>query len=579
MFEDPQSSDEEFPVPDADACSGKELVKLFQQEISPSSEIAASLKRTCGLHIAQSCEYDTLAVGLSRKELQLYRVRESGELALENGSLGRYESAIRGVRFFNGDPNSLFCCTEDGDIHLYDIRTGSEVHHFEETSEGAKKTISSCDINQSDRVLCASSEVQKNGDSFLLFFDVRERNYLGCYWECHSDDITHVRFHPTNPDLFASASVDGLINVFDISKLTEDDAMQYCFNIETAIDAINWHSDPTGRDLVSCVTTTNDLHLYDVESQDSVALFNREQITHSMRRTSSIDCNVVGTHNYGNGSFFVLAGSNFNKGKECLRTLRYDNKCLLPDRSFNGNKQIVRASVYNDKDQYLIATGECGLITLWKCRMDGTEQTSTINSASKNLKQKLHGNVSAMGSKVSIITNEQLAEYAELTYLSKAEIIFILQKFLLLDGGRQFSLTKRFPEQDVVNLFPQLKHNPFRDRLLHVFSSENDDRFSFEDLLDLFSVLSEKCPLAVKATWAFQIYDFDNDKLITKEDILELCDRITKHDRLEQTEKMTIADLLLKEMDLQNNGNIGEFEFIHALSKMPEFRQTFSCRV
>ncbi|XP_049299775.1 WD repeat-containing protein 89 [Anopheles funestus] len=390
MFDDPQSSDEESPVPDANSCSAKELIKLFQQEISPGSEIAASLKRTCGLHIAQSCEYDTLAVGLSRKELQLYRIRESGELALENGSLGRYESAIRGVRFFNGDPNSLVCCTEAGDIYLYDVRSGSEVHHFEDTSEGIKKSVSSCDINQNDRVLCASSEVQKNGDSFLLFFDVRERKYLGCYWECHSDDITHVRFHPTSPDLFASASVDGLINVFNISKLTEDDAMQYCFNIETAIDAINWHTDPTGRDLVSCVTTTNDLHLYDVESQDSVALFNREQITHAMRRTSAIDCNVVGTHNYGNGSFFVLAGSNFNKGNDCLRTLRYDNKCLLPDRSFNGNKQIVRASVYNEKDQYLIATGECGLITLWKCRMDGSEHTSIINSASKTLKQKLH---------------------------------------------------------------------------------------------------------------------------------------------------------------------------------------------
>uniref|UniRef100_A0A182Y0Z4 EF-hand domain-containing protein n=1 Tax=Anopheles stephensi TaxID=30069 RepID=A0A182Y0Z4_ANOST len=493
IFEDPQSSDEECPVPDADSCTGKELTKLFQQELSPASEIATSLKRTCGLHLSQSCQYDTLAVGLSRKELQLYRVRES------------------------------------------------------DTSEGLKKTISSCDINHNDRVLCASSEIQKNGDSFLLFFDVRQRSYLGCYWECHSDDITHVRFHPTNPDLFASASVDGLINVFDISKTTEDDAMQYCYNVETAVDSINWHADPTGRDLISCVTTTNDLHLYDVESQDSVALFDREHITKAMRRTSAIDCNVVGTHNNGSGSFFVLAGSNFNKGKDCLRTLRYDNKCLLPDRSFTNSKQIVRASVYNEK-----------VFLFW-----GGESTFSLT----------------MGAKTSIITNEQLAEYAELTYLSKSEIIFILQKFLLLDGGHQFSLTKRFPEQDVVNLFPQLKHNPFRDRLLHVFSSKNDDRFSFEDMLDLFSVLSEKCPLAVKATWAFQMYDFDNDNLITKEDILELCDRITKHDRLGHDEKMSIAELLLKEIDLQNNGNIGEFEFIHAMSKMPEFRQTFSCRV
>ncbi|XP_058120755.1 calcium and integrin-binding family member 2-like [Anopheles ziemanni] len=184
-----------------------------------------------------------------------------------------------------------------------------------------------------------------------------------------------------------------------------------------------------------------------------------------------------------------------------------------------------------------------------------------------------------MGSKTSIITNEQLEEYVELTYLNKSEIIYILQKCLALDGARDFSFTKRFPEPDVVDLFPQLKHNPFRDRLLYVFSSENDDRFSFEDLLDLFSVLSDKCPLAVKATWAFQLYDFDNDNLITKEDILMLCDRLTKHESLEDNEKQNIADLLLKEIDLQNNGNIAEIEFVHAMSKMPEFHQTFSCRI
>ncbi|XP_052871805.1 WD repeat-containing protein 89, partial [Anopheles cruzii] len=386
---DLQSSDEESPVPDSDTCSGKELSELFNINAAPCADVAASLKRTCGLHLSQSYDSTKLAVGLSRKTLQLYDVRENGEIHLANGTLGQFESGIRGVRFFNGDPHSLLCCTESGDVFLYDVRTGTgPVHRFEDTSEGGKKTMTCCDINQNDRVLCASSEVQKNGDTFLLFFDVRQRKYLRCYWECHSDDITNVRFHPTNPDLVASGSVDGLVNVFNISHPTEDDALKYCFNVETAINSIAWHADPTGgRDVIACVTTTNDLHLYDVESQDCVAMFDRGSITQAMRRTSSIDCNVVGTHNYGNGSFFVLAGSNYNKGTDCLRTLRYDNKTLLPDRSFGGNKQIVRASVYNEKERYLIVTGECGLLTLWKC---DEEPEAAVTSASKGFKQKLH---------------------------------------------------------------------------------------------------------------------------------------------------------------------------------------------
>uniref|UniRef100_A0A1I8JSQ1 Uncharacterized protein n=1 Tax=Anopheles albimanus TaxID=7167 RepID=A0A1I8JSQ1_ANOAL len=201
----------------------------------------------------------------------------------------------------------------------------------------------------------------------------------------------------------------------------------------------------------------------------------------------------------------------------------------------------------------------------------------------------------------SPITEQQLEEYAELTYLSKPEIIFILQRLLNLDETKHFSTIKRYPEQAVVELFPQLKvrhlrclalrcrktiprfapsqHNPFRDRLLYVFSSERDDNFSFEDLLDLFSVLSDKCPLQVKATWAFRLYDFDNDNLITKEDIMMLCDRLTKEEQLGQQEKQNIADLLLQEMDLQNNGNLAVFDFVHAISKMPEFQHTFSCRL
>lgn len=95
--------------------------------------------------------------------------------------------------------------------------------------------------------------------------------------------------------------------------------------------------------------------------------------------------------------------------------------------------------------------------------------------------------------------------------------------------------------------------------------------------------------------------DFDNDNLITKEDIMVLCDRLTKEEQLGQQEKQNIADLvrrsraelcspaaviplfpslqLLQEMDLQNNGNLAVFDFVHAMSKMPEFQHTFSCRL
>ncbi|XP_055624240.1 WD repeat-containing protein 89 [Toxorhynchites rutilus septentrionalis] len=384
MFEEPQSSDEESPVQDGDCCDLKELRRVFVSELKASSEIAASLKRTCGLHLSLSNDARKLSVGLSQKTVQLYQIGTDGSLVLDQADFATYKSSIRGVKFFHSDPNSLMICTEKGEVIFYDLRSNKTIYTFEDSSEGIQKTLTAFDINQNDRVLCASTDVQKNGDSFLLFFDIRERKYLGSYWECHSEDITNVRFHPTNPDLLASGSVDGLINVFDISHPNEDDAMKYCFNVEDSIERLNWHKNSNNKDSVSCITTTNNFHLYDVEDQELEVEFDRIKITEFIKRKSSIDCNVVNIHNSGS-SFILLAGSNYNRG-ECLRSLKYDNKSFQPHQNFLNNRQIIRDSIYNEKENFLITTGEGGLITMWRCGDVETDQH--VAEYDSNVKRK-----------------------------------------------------------------------------------------------------------------------------------------------------------------------------------------------
>ncbi|EEC14069.1 DNA-dependent protein kinase catalytic subunit-interacting protein, putative [Ixodes scapularis] len=63
----------------------------------------------------------------------------------------------------------------------------------------------------------------------------------------------------------------------------------------------------------------------------------------------------------------------------------------------------------------------------------------------------------------------------------------------------------RLPVRDV-EILPEFSSNPFRDRLLRTFSSLKDDRLSFEDFLDLLSVLSEAAPIDVKMEYAFQVF-------------------------------------------------------------------------
>lgn len=53
------------------------------------------------------------------------------------------------------------------------------------------KSVSCFDISPCDRLLAAGTDLTK-GDAFILFWDVRNLNLLGAYWESHTDDITEV---------------------------------------------------------------------------------------------------------------------------------------------------------------------------------------------------------------------------------------------------------------------------------------------------------------------------------------------------------------------------------------------------
>lgn len=89
----------------------------------------------------------------------------------------------------------------------------------------------------------------------------------------------------------------------------------------------------------------------------------------------------------------------------------------------------------------------------------------------------------------------------------------------------ELDIQHRFHVSEVMEMFPQLKastclmlalrtikieflfqYNPFRDRLFRVFSSQEDECYSFEDFLDLCSAMHRDCPVETKAGWAFQVF-------------------------------------------------------------------------
>lgn len=58
-----------------------------------------------------------------------------------------------------------------------------------------------------------------------------------------------------------SGSTDSLINIYDLSQSTEDDALIDTLNTESSVEQLLWFTE-SGKDIISCITHVADLQLW-----------------------------------------------------------------------------------------------------------------------------------------------------------------------------------------------------------------------------------------------------------------------------------------------------------------------------
>lgn len=298
-------------------------------------------------------DFSKIAAGTSNKSVHIFDLNRSkgfSQLQKCDIEVSTDSQTICDIHFGKENSNLLFVGVTNGKVFTYDLRAKPSPVQTFETDDAQQKPFMCFDVSANDLVLGVGTE-QYAGESYILMFDVRNTSTKAIYSESHRDDVTQIRFHPNNADIFASGSTDGLINVFDISETEEDDALQYCYNTENSVQTINWH--PKHDDyLLSCITHTNDFLLMDSDDTDGGDIrCERTEITKLMKRKSSGDCYLINCHSAINGDIFLLAGSNFNAG-ECLRSLTVHKQTLKPRNNFIDNKQIIRSSVFNAKVNY-----------------------------------------------------------------------------------------------------------------------------------------------------------------------------------------------------------------------------------
>nr|XP_012319263.1 calcium and integrin-binding protein 1 isoform X1 [Aotus nancymaae] len=183
-----------------------------------------------------------------------------------------------------------------------------------------------------------------------------------------------------------------------------------------------------------------------------------------------------------------------------------------------------------------------------------------------------------MGGSGSRLSKELLAEYQDLTFLTKQEILLAHRRFCELLPQEQQSVEASLRAQvsfERILSLPELKANPFKERICRVFStSPTRDRLSFEDFLDLLSVFSDTATPDIKSHYAFRIFDFDDDGTLNREDLSQLVNCLTgesEDTRLSASEMKQLIDNILEESDIDRDGTINLSEFQHVISRSPDF--------
>ncbi|XP_023666965.1 calcium and integrin-binding family member 2-like [Paramormyrops kingsleyae] len=122
-----------------------------------------------------------------------------------------------------------------------------------------------------------------------------------------------------------------------------------------------------------------------------------------------------------------------------------------------------------------------------------------------------------------------------------------------------------------------LEANPFRNRIVESFSEDGLGNLSFNDFVDMFSVLSEMAPRQLKAIYTFKISDFNTDDFICKEDLEKTLTKLTRDDLI-PVEINFVSEKAIKEADLDGDSKLSFADFENIISRAPDFLRTFHIR-
>ncbi|KAK3805898.1 MAG: WD40-repeat-containing domain protein [Benniella sp.] len=253
----------------------------------------------------------------------------------------------------------LMSSSKDGSVAVWDLRTESQPVQIFTTP--SRTPLLSFDLNSSEQILAAGTEIIEY-DASIHFFDARSNTstVLKTYSESHSDDITNVKFHPTNPARVMTGAVDGLICQFDLTDMDEDEGLLVVSNTGASINRIGYFG--PNAEYIYCLSHMETLSLWNSDDADAIHHFGDIRGVSNPTLGLTLDYGIDCQYEPDSGRLYLISGS--NEGNINILHVKADSLQLCQVLN-GGHSEIVRSTYWDSKRGILFSGGEDAKLGLW----------------------------------------------------------------------------------------------------------------------------------------------------------------------------------------------------------------------
>lgn len=194
---------------------------------------------------------DSINFGADNWCLKLQPLYNRGLLAsLSNGSvqlidwvknkqisqIQAHGTTISDMVVLNNDRNNgfLIATAAEDSVKIFDLRSSDTVATLKN-----EKSAPFLSLDSRHGMLACGTELS-GVDAELHIYDMKAWHQpLRSLVDSHHDDITNIKFHPTDPNVLLSGSTDGYVNIYDLTQPEEDDALHQVINF-ASIHSSGW---------------------------------------------------------------------------------------------------------------------------------------------------------------------------------------------------------------------------------------------------------------------------------------------------------------------------------------------------